>query len=276
MPTLTIDGDYANYTAQQCFNPNFTFSQQVDCHSQHLNVTHPPSTWSYDEYPFLWEPTVCLLTNVTYSQRINVPDNFNWCFVPLSGSDAFLFVSLALIACGCLFGKLSAVWVLITGGVVGAINNWANLRHISNSITLWLGISPPDLFFYAFLPPLLVDSAIRIDFFMFSKLWVHCLLMAFVMVVLSALILTPRECARAVWVCCTLNAFECPLATRAGDAACTSCITPGMRSLCPHARLAHIWPSHPTPASPPLQSSCTCWGLPTVASPGCMARSLLP
>ncbi|PRW32594.1 Sodium hydrogen exchanger 7 [Chlorella sorokiniana] len=191
MPTLTIDGDYANYTAQQCFNPNFTFSQQVDCHSQHLNVTHPPSTWSYDEYPFLWEPTVCLLTNVTYSQRINVPDNFNWCFVPLSGSDAFLFVSLALIACGCLFGKLSAVWVLITGGVVGAINNWANLRHISNSITLWLGISPPDLFFYAFLPPLLVDSAIRIDFFMFSKLWVHCVLMAFVMVVLSALILTP-------------------------------------------------------------------------------------
>lgn len=42
-------------------------------------------------------------------------DNFNWCFVPLSGSDAFLFVSLALIACGCLFGKLSAVWVLVAG-----------------------------------------------------------------------------------------------------------------------------------------------------------------
>lgn len=31
------------------------------------------STWSYEEYPFLWEPTICLLTNVTYSQRINVP-----------------------------------------------------------------------------------------------------------------------------------------------------------------------------------------------------------
>lgn len=35
------------------------------------------------------------------------------------------------------------------GGVVGVVNNYANLRHISNSITLWLGISPPDLFFYA-------------------------------------------------------------------------------------------------------------------------------
>ena len=32
-----------------------------------------------------------------------------------------------------------------------------------------LNIQPPDLFFYAFLPPLLVDSAIRIDFFMFRK-----------------------------------------------------------------------------------------------------------
>lgn len=29
--------------------------------------------------------------------------------------------------------------------------------------------TPADLFFYAFLPPLLVDSAIRIDFFMFRK-----------------------------------------------------------------------------------------------------------
>lgn len=29
------------------------------------------------------------------------------------------------------------------------VNNYANLLHISNSITLWLGISPPDLFFYA-------------------------------------------------------------------------------------------------------------------------------
>lgn len=33
--------------------------------------------------------------------------------------------------------------------MVGVVNNYANLRHISNSITLWLGISPPDLFFYA-------------------------------------------------------------------------------------------------------------------------------
>ena len=41
------------------------------------------------------------------------------------------------------------VLLILAGGVVGVVNNYANLRHISNSITLWLGISPPDLFFYA-------------------------------------------------------------------------------------------------------------------------------
>jgi len=56
---------------------------------------------------------------------------------------------------------------------VGTVNNYANLREISSAIAIWLGISPPDLFFYAFLPPLLVDSAIRIDFFMFSKVGYH-------------------------------------------------------------------------------------------------------
>ena len=125
------------------------------------------------------------------------------------------------------------------------------MGEISNSIAIWLGISPPDLFFYAFLPPLLVDSAIRIEFFMFSKagwagqicmhacrgravalqggiplairaelpacpfallcsqLWVHILMMAFVMVILSALILTPRTRLPACLPACL---FICLLA----------------------------------------------------------------
>ena len=67
----------------------------------------------------------------------------------MAGGDVFLFVSLALICAAFLFGKLSAVWVLIAGGVLGAVNKYANLLRISNSIALWLGISPPDIFFYA-------------------------------------------------------------------------------------------------------------------------------
>lgn len=37
------------------------------------------------------------------------------CSVPLSGADAFLFASLALVAAGVLFGNLSSVWLLIVG-----------------------------------------------------------------------------------------------------------------------------------------------------------------
>lgn len=44
-----------------------------------------------------------------------------------------------------------------------------NLYRLGNAISLWLGIQPPDLFFYAFLPPLLVDAALRLDWFVFTK-----------------------------------------------------------------------------------------------------------
>lgn len=83
------------------------------------------------------------------------------------------------------------MWVLISGAVLGVMNYYVNMLEISNAISIWLSIQPADLFFYAFLPPLLVDQAIRIDFFMFRKIWIHALLMAFVMVILSAIILTP-------------------------------------------------------------------------------------
>lgn len=90
-----------------------------------------------------------------------------------------------------LFGKLAVVWVLIVGGVLGTLNYYFNLLQISNAVSIWLSIQPADLFFYAFLPPLLVEQAIRIDFFMFGKIWVHSIYMAFVMVVLSTIALTP-------------------------------------------------------------------------------------
>lgn len=89
--------------------------------------------------------------------------------MPLEGNDAFLFASLALLAAACLGGKLGPVWVLITGGILGTLNFYVNLGEVSNGIALWLGISPPDLFFYALIPPLAVDSALRLDMFLFRK-----------------------------------------------------------------------------------------------------------
>jgi len=44
-----------------------------------------------------------------------------------------------------------------------------NLGRLGNGITWWLGISPYELFFYIFLPPLLCDSAVSIDFFLFKQ-----------------------------------------------------------------------------------------------------------
>jgi hypothetical protein len=45
----------------------------------------------------------------------------------------------------------------------------ANLGALGNSLAIWLGISPWQLFFYVFLPPLLLDAAVRIDWYLFKK-----------------------------------------------------------------------------------------------------------
>lgn len=49
------------------------------------------------------------------------------------------------------------------------LNTACNMGPMSNAITLWLGIKPADVFLYVFLPPLLLDSAVRTDFFTFKK-----------------------------------------------------------------------------------------------------------
>lgn len=36
-----------------------------------------------------------------------------------------------------------------TGGCLGILNYEVNLQRLGNAISLWLGIQPPDLFFYA-------------------------------------------------------------------------------------------------------------------------------
>lgn len=44
-----------------------------------------------------------------------------------------------------------------------------NLREVGNGLSLWLGIEPYELFFYVFLPPLLLDAALKIDWYVFKK-----------------------------------------------------------------------------------------------------------
>ena len=57
----------------------------------------------------------------------------------------------------------------LTGGVLMGLVYPFNLREIGNAVSLWLGIEPYELFFYVFLPPLLLDAALKIDWYIFKK-----------------------------------------------------------------------------------------------------------
>ncbi|GAB4814387.1 hypothetical protein N2152v2_001433 [Parachlorella kessleri] len=130
--------------------------------------------------------------NATYDHRIDDPAGYNFCAVPNTGFDAFLFAGLAvLITCALHFSSLSAVLVLVAGAAFEAVIFPVNLGRLGNAFTLWLGMDPPDLFFYAFLPPLLLDSALTIDIFLFKKVMAQVIVYAFLVVIGSAAIMTP-------------------------------------------------------------------------------------
>lgn len=61
------------------------------------------------------------------------------------------------------------IWISWAGGIAQGVAFPVNLRQWGNALALWLGISPSDLFLYIFLPPMLLDAAIRISYFHFRK-----------------------------------------------------------------------------------------------------------
>lgn len=61
---------YTNYlNQQQCLT--LPPAEEVACVSQHLNITEPPSVYTYTDYTSLWDPVTCLLWNVTLHERID-------------------------------------------------------------------------------------------------------------------------------------------------------------------------------------------------------------
>ncbi|GLI64224.1 hypothetical protein VaNZ11_007422 [Volvox africanus] len=138
------------------------------------------------------EFNVCANRNVTYAHRVDDPANYNWCIVPESAYDAVLFAGVALLVACVVSGRLSAVWVLVAGALCEMASYRANLGRFGNSVALWLGgIHPGEVFFYTFLPPLLLDSAARVDFFIFKKVLVLSLVFAFVLVCTTTLLAVP-------------------------------------------------------------------------------------
>lgn len=67
--------------------------------------------------------------------------------------------------------------------------NWA--PYLSNGIAWWLRVEPYELFFYIFLPPLLLDAALRIDTFRLRKVWMQVMVLAYVIVVCATGLLIP-------------------------------------------------------------------------------------
>ncbi len=49
----------------------------------------PSSYYSFDEYPFLWEPITCMLANVSYTNRVDVLGEAAWCFFCLTSNQSF-------------------------------------------------------------------------------------------------------------------------------------------------------------------------------------------
>ena len=163
----------------------------ASCEIQSLNVTDPPSIYGFQNYPASWSNVICNLLNVTLQNRVNLEVELNFCKVPTRGADAFLAMSIGLLAACLLIGKFATVYILITGVALGVLNYYVNLLELGNAIAIWLSFRPGDLFLYAFLPPLIVDSALNIEMYMFKKVFVHSIMMAVVMVILTAIILTP-------------------------------------------------------------------------------------
>ncbi|BDA42347.1 probable Na(+)/H(+) antiporter NhaH at N-terminal half [Coccomyxa sp. Obi] len=136
---------------------------------------------------------VCLDHKVTYTEHWDNKENYTWCTVPESSYDVLLFPAIAVVL-ACLFqGRMSTTLVLISGGVIQAFMfpTDGGLGRLGNSIAWWLGIEPYELFLYVFLPPLLLDAAVRIDFFLFKKAWVKILTLAFLVVIGSCGLLIP-------------------------------------------------------------------------------------
>lgn len=133
--------------------------------------------------------SVCDLHEASYDHRIYNEDQHNFCSVPEKGFDAILFVAIGVTVTCLAPRKHYAIVMLILGALLQLLNVHVNVRELSNAFNVWIGIRPAKLFFYIFLPPLLLDSAVRIDFFIFKKVMVQVFVFAFVVVSANTVLL---------------------------------------------------------------------------------------
>ncbi|GJD12606.1 Sodium/hydrogen exchanger 7 [Galdieria sulphuraria] len=75
-----------------------------------------------------------------------------------------------------------SVLVLLSGCLVGVAGCFVHMAELSASLSLWVDVQPPNLLLYVLLPPIVFDSAINIDWFIFRKQIFNVFLLAFILV----------------------------------------------------------------------------------------------
>ena len=68
--------------------------------------------------------------------------------------------------------RWDAIMTLLIGAIYESLAYSYNLGHFSNASALWLGMRPSDIFVYIFLPPFLLDAAVRLDFYKLKRMMV--------------------------------------------------------------------------------------------------------
>ncbi|KAG1661624.1 hypothetical protein FOA52_002854 [Chlamydomonas sp. UWO 241] len=134
---------------------------------------------------------VCYLGNVSYDNRVDNPDAYNFCLVPNGGVDAVFFAAMSILVMCLVVPRWDALMTLIVGAVYEAFAYTYNLGHFSNASALWLGMRPADIFVYIFLPPFLLDLAVRINWYVLKRMLIGVLFMAFVMVISACILFIP-------------------------------------------------------------------------------------
>ena len=130
--------------------------------------------------------------NIAYGSPIVIQyETFNICTVPNSAYDGLLVFILGIVLFGLLAGRaLAAMWLFVLGFFIcAAAFLLGPLSIFSNGIALWLDIVPGDLLVYVFLPGLLLDEALRIQFHFFKRYLVQSLVLAFLVAITSTSLL---------------------------------------------------------------------------------------
>eukprot|EP00951_Prasinocladus_malaysianus_P026224 scaffold232113_cov48-Prasinocladus_malaysianus.AAC.1 len=81
------------------------------------------------------------------------------------------------------------MWLFVGGFAVSAVVFAFPISTLSNGIGLWINIAPGDMLVYTFLPGLLLNECLRIQFNSFKRYMAQALVLAFPVAILATALL---------------------------------------------------------------------------------------